>query len=144
MEIFVIMLFYIGFLAKNKKMSLTPSLKAYRSLLRASRIVFNSDRRMLQLSLRQIRTEFEKNRFERDEVKINKLVSDANEAATFLVSSVLQGVREDDGNFKIKLNKSQVETNLDANMTIKGIDEQIESLERRQSRKKKPIIEEGQ
>src|SRR3989338_2820757 len=138
------MLFYIGFLTKNKKMSLTPSLKAYRSLLRASRIVFNSDRRMLQLSLRQIRTEFEKNRFERDEVKINKLVSDANEAATFLVSSVLQGVREDDGNFKIKLNKSQVETNLDANMTIKGIDEQIESLERRQSRKKKPIIEEGQ
>ncbi|KAG2373657.1 hypothetical protein C9374_011946 [Naegleria lovaniensis] len=112
------------------------SLSAYRSLLRASRLVFNGDTRTLNLSLRQIRTEFEKNRFEKDEKKIQKLISDAQEASSFLISSVLQGVKEQDG-FKIRLNKKQVEANLDANVTIKGIDDQyLENLERRAGRKK--------
>ncbi|KAF0974575.1 hypothetical protein FDP41_006607 [Naegleria fowleri] len=121
----------------------SPSLSAYRALLRASRLVFHGDTRTLNLSLRQIRTEFEKNRFEKDEKKIQKLISDAHEASSFLVTSVLQGVKEQDG-FKIRLNKKQVEANLDANVTIKGIDDQyLESLERRASRKKNKDEESG-
>ncbi|EFC49094.1 predicted protein, partial [Naegleria gruberi] len=71
-------------------------LQAYRQLLRASRIVFDKDTRMLKLSLRQIRTEFEKNRFEKDANRITQLVSDANQTATFIVASVVQGVKENE------------------------------------------------
>ena len=118
-----------------EKMS-SPSFRAYRSLLRAGQIVFRGDAKTLNLSRKQIRTEFEKNRFEKDEKKIHKLVSDAEQTCTFLVSSILQGVKEGDG-FRIRLNDKQVESNLDANVTIKEIDDQyMENLERRAGRKK--------
>ena len=117
--------------------TISSSLQAYRALLRASRIAFQGDVRTTTLSLKQIRSEFEKNRFEKDETKLQKLVSDANEAAQFLMLSVLQGVKEEGQDMKIKLNKKQVEANLDATVTIKEIDDQyMGSLERRAGRKK--------
>ncbi|KAL9649677.1 hypothetical protein ABK040_003354 [Willaertia magna] len=140
-------------------------LKSYLLLLRARSYAFRGDSRMLTLSKRQIRQEFERNKFEKDEGRIKDLIKQANEAASFITLQIVQGVKEEQPTieennnsteskvneeknkeqteelqnpegYRLRLNKKQVEANLDSSVTIKGIEEQISSIERRESRKR--------
>lgn len=71
---------------------------AYRNLLRAARIAFQGDERVLTAARQQIRTGFrEKASLPAAHPSVAPSVQYANEVADFLKSNVVQGKKEGDG-----------------------------------------------
>lgn len=74
------------------------ALPAYRSLLRASRLAFQGDERMLSAARTQIRTGFrEKSVLQPTDPAVMPAIQHAQAVAAFLTANVVQGKREDEG-----------------------------------------------
>jgi hypothetical protein len=112
-------------------------LSAYRNLLKSRLIVFRGDNRMLDNSLNEIRNQFRSNKYIRDEKEIERMVKDANDAALFLRSSIIQGVkRVDEQEYHLSLSEEQVKMNIDKTVNINPIDRDFVEREERRIRKK--------
>lgn len=71
---------------------------AYRNILRAARIAFQGDERMLTAARQQIRAGFrEKASLPPTDPSIAPSLQHANEVAAFLKANVVQGKQEEDG-----------------------------------------------
>jgi hypothetical protein len=115
----------------------TQVLSAYRNLLKSRLIVFRGDNRMLDNSLNEIRNQFRSNKYVRDEKEIERMVKDANDAALFLRSSIIQGVkRVDEQEYRLSLSEEQVKMNIDKTVNINPIDRDFVEREERRIRKK--------
>eukprot|EP00298_Acanthocystis_sp_HF-20_P018220 c21918_g3_i1.p1 GENE.c21918_g3_i1~~c21918_g3_i1.p1 ORF type:complete len:113 (-),score=39.21 c21918_g3_i1:21-359(-) len=84
---------------------------AYRSLLRAQRTVFAGDIEMIKNALEITRSEFRKRSDVTDKDEIKQLIQQADEARTFLSSHVAQGVLQNDGIYKLKVNQNHLSEN---------------------------------
>lgn len=74
------------------------ALQAYRHLLRATRIAFQGDERMLSAARQQARAGFRENAaLPPTDPAVAPAVQHAREVAAFLRSNVVQGKREGDG-----------------------------------------------
>eukprot|EP00252_Welwitschia_mirabilis_P020226 TRINITY_DN4911_c0_g1_i1.p1 TRINITY_DN4911_c0_g1~~TRINITY_DN4911_c0_g1_i1.p1 ORF type:complete len:102 (+),score=16.07 TRINITY_DN4911_c0_g1_i1:110-415(+) len=80
-------------------------LSAYRALLRARKKSFAGDIPMLTQSAKEIRAKFEENRSVSNPSHIQKLLQDAQEAAEFLASMIVQAKLTDRGSYEVKLGK---------------------------------------
>ncbi|KAK4218956.1 hypothetical protein QBC37DRAFT_410903 [Rhypophila decipiens] len=81
------------------------SLQAYRHLMRAARIAFEGDSRVLTAAREQIRTRFrEKASLPASDPSIAPAIQQAEELAIFLKSNVVQGRREGD-TYKLRIHE---------------------------------------
>jgi hypothetical protein len=78
-------------------------LGGYKRLMRAREVVFKEDARALLQSRVQLRTEFDKNRNLTEESEIEKLLKGVGEVEELLLCNVVQGKRNDRGNFEVKI-----------------------------------------
>ena len=69
---------------------MSPSVSAYRGLLRASRELFRGDTKALAASREQIRAAFMNNRNLTDESEVEARLADAEEARTMLATNFVQ------------------------------------------------------
>lgn len=74
-------------------------LRAYRTLLRATRKTFAGDTLMLRESAAEIRSKFEANRHVDSEPEVRKLLDDATEASDFISTMIVQAKLNPDGSY---------------------------------------------
>lgn len=75
------------------------ALRAYRSVLKATRKTFAGDTVMLRESAAEVRKKFEENRHVNSEEEIQRLLEDAREASSFISTMIVQAQRTDSGGF---------------------------------------------
>ncbi|KAK4117802.1 hypothetical protein N656DRAFT_794233 [Canariomyces notabilis] len=81
------------------------ALQAYKNLLRASRIAFEGDTRMLDAARQQIRREFrEKASLSPSDPTVQPAIQHAEEVASFLKTNLVQGRREGD-KYKLRIHQ---------------------------------------
>ncbi|XP_019172302.1 PREDICTED: mitochondrial zinc maintenance protein 1, mitochondrial [Ipomoea nil] len=78
------------------------ALRAYRSVLKATRKTFAGDTVMLRESAAEVRKKFEENRHVNSEEEIQRLLEDAREASSFISTMIVQAQRTDSGGFAVK------------------------------------------
>lgn len=83
-------------------MSQLQALHAYKAALRATRIAFNGDAKILTAARLKVREGFEENRNLEDQEKIQESLKSINEVAVFLTRNVVQGEQNDDGRYLLK------------------------------------------
>ncbi|CAM8888664.1 hypothetical protein QQ045_024649 [Rhodiola kirilowii] len=78
------------------------ALKAYRSVLRATRKSFAGDNVMLRESALEVRKKFEENRNVGSDVEIQRLLDEANEASQFISTMIVQAKLTPSGAYEVK------------------------------------------
>ncbi|KAK7702167.1 Mitochondrial zinc maintenance protein 1, mitochondrial [Diaporthe eres] len=82
------------------------ALQAYRSLLRATRLTFQGDERLLTNARDQIRAGFrEKATLSPSDPAVAPAVAHAQEVAAMLRENVVQGRNEGDGRYKLRIHE---------------------------------------
>ncbi|GBG77595.1 hypothetical protein CBR_g24042 [Chara braunii] len=74
---------------------------AFRTLIRAQRVAFANDELAQRLALREIRSGFEKSRHVADVQVVDRLLAEANEAADFIRTQLVQVKMNERGNFEM-------------------------------------------
>eukprot|EP00002_Diphylleia_rotans_P020235 TRINITY_DN3928_c0_g1_i1.p1 TRINITY_DN3928_c0_g1~~TRINITY_DN3928_c0_g1_i1.p1 ORF type:complete len:129 (-),score=40.73 TRINITY_DN3928_c0_g1_i1:120-506(-) len=89
----------------------TQALASFKALMRAQQTVFGEDipRRVAARAL--IREQFFKKKDAKNEDEIKQAISDANEAALFLRTSIVQAAPKEDGVLKVKLESRHIGEN---------------------------------
>ncbi|XP_045832613.1 mitochondrial zinc maintenance protein 1, mitochondrial [Trifolium pratense] len=81
-------------------------LSAYRALLKATRKSFAGDTPMLQGSAVEVRKKFEENKNVTSEAEIQKLLAEADEAAVFITTMIVQApLNTDTSSYLVKPSK---------------------------------------
>lgn len=93
---------------------MSQALQAYKAALRATRVAFNGDRRVLGAARAQIRAGFDRNRQLAGNEQA-KAIKEMQEVSAFLVKNVVQGEKQGDKYFL----KFHDKTELGDNETIK-------------------------
>lgn len=75
------------------------ALSAYRAILRATRKSFKGDELMLRESAKEVRKNFEENRFVNSAPEIQTLLANAREAADFISNMIVQAKPNDRGTY---------------------------------------------
>ncbi|KAL1892764.1 Mitochondrial zinc maintenance protein 1, mitochondrial [Sporothrix stenoceras] len=91
------------------------AIQAYRNLFRATRIAFQGDSRVLSAAREQIRTNF-REKASLPEAEVQPAIQHAEEVASFLRANVVQGKREEEGVYRLRIHE---ETERGDNDTIK-------------------------
>ncbi|KAK1385149.1 mitochondrial zinc maintenance protein 1, mitochondrial [Heracleum sosnowskyi] len=78
------------------------ALSAYRAILRATRKSFKGDDLMLRESAKEVRKNFEENRFVNSAPEIQTLLNNAREAADFISNMIVQAKPNDRGTYEVK------------------------------------------
>ncbi|KAK9146956.1 hypothetical protein Sjap_006859 [Stephania japonica] len=81
------------------------ALRAYRSLIRATRKSFKGDSLMLTESAVEVRKKFEENRSVTGETQIQKLLGEAREASDFISNMIVQARLSSSGGYVVKPGK---------------------------------------
>ncbi|ROT41588.1 hypothetical protein SODALDRAFT_377247 [Sodiomyces alkalinus F11] len=82
------------------------SLAAYRNLMRAARVAFQGDERILSAARQQIRQGFrEKAPLSPTDPELQPAIQQANEVATFLRQNVVQGEHRGDGTYRLRIHQ---------------------------------------
>lgn len=94
-----------------------PTLGFYRRLLKTMMKVFNGDYEMFHKVRIESRNKILENKNETDEIKIQEKIFFGDECRDFLLSSVLQGNLQENGNYRFKARKeaSLGATHIDTN-----------------------------
>merc|ERR1711907_536507 len=77
----------------------------YRGLLRAMRVAFKDDSRMMKAAVEKTREEMAKNRHVTDEAEIVALCQGLDDVTNMLLTQVIQAEQKPDGNFRMKVEK---------------------------------------
>lgn len=72
----------------------------YRKLLRTAVYVFGDDYKMIALARKSMKEEFRKNQYVTDSVALKECYSNAEDAEQMLRFHILQGVKNEKGNFR--------------------------------------------
>ncbi|XP_067631764.1 complex III assembly factor LYRM7 [Eurosta solidaginis] len=78
-------------------------LKVFKTLHRTRQIVFQGDRQTLEAGRKEINNNFRKNRNERNEDEIKKLIQLAQDVNKELRTNVIQAVQEKEGIYRLRL-----------------------------------------
>ncbi|KAF9622134.1 hypothetical protein IFM89_029418 [Coptis chinensis] len=78
------------------------AVRAYRTLLRATRNSFRGDTLMLKESAVEVRSKFEENRNVTCDKEIEKLLEDAREASHFITNMIVQAKLNSSGGYAVK------------------------------------------
>lgn len=92
------------------------ALLVYRAALRATRVAFNGDSKILTASRLKIREGYDQNRNLTDKEEINKAITDLDEVAKFLVKNIVQAEEKEKDKYFLHFHK---DTELGDNATIK-------------------------
>lgn len=92
------------------------ALLVYRAALRATRVAFNGDAKILTAARLKIREGYDKNRNLTDKEEINKAITDLDEVAKFLVKNIVQAEEKEKNKYFLHFHK---DTELGDNDTIK-------------------------
>ena len=87
-------------------------ISGFRRLLRSSRIVFKNDMFALLQARTQLKDEFRKNRQVNDPSELHKLIQGINEVDEMLRFNIVQGTRNERGNFEVKLEEPEHQVTL--------------------------------
>ncbi|AES61778.1 putative complex 1 LYR protein [Medicago truncatula] len=89
-------------------------LSAYRAVLKATRKSFVGDHHMLKGSAAEVRKQFEESRNVTSEAEIQKLLAQANEAAEFVSTMLVQApLNNDAGSYVVKPEKEHAGATLE-------------------------------
>lgn len=89
-------------------------LSAYRAVLKATRKSFVGDHHMLKGSAAEVRKQFEESRNVTSEAEIQKLLAQANEAAEFVSTMLVQApLNNDAGSYVVKPGKEHAGATLE-------------------------------
>ncbi|KAK3021049.1 hypothetical protein RJ639_047296, partial [Escallonia herrerae] len=89
------------------------ALRAYRSLLRATRHTFAGDELMLTQSAAEVRKKFEENRHVTSDVEIQRHLEEAREASHFISNMIVQAKLNDRGGYEVKPGKEHIGATLE-------------------------------
>ncbi|XP_009591649.1 mitochondrial zinc maintenance protein 1, mitochondrial [Nicotiana tabacum] len=89
------------------------ALRAYRSVLKATRKTFAGDGFMLQKSAAEVRNKFEENRHVTSEADIQRLLDDARDASEFISTMIVQAKSSPSGAFVVKPEKEHAGATLE-------------------------------
>ncbi len=111
-------------------------LSAYRNLLHARSTVFRGDVNAYAKSLEEIRSQFRAHQFVREQAEIERMVQEANDAAEFLRTCIIQGSKaEEEEQFHLQMTEQQVSAHLDKTVNINPITEDFVKREERRANK---------
>ncbi|XP_051118916.1 mitochondrial zinc maintenance protein 1, mitochondrial [Andrographis paniculata] len=91
----------------------TEALRAYRTVLRATRRTFAGDIEMLRGSAAEVRKKFEENRHVTSPDEVNRLLEEAREASHFISNMIVQAKLNDRGGYEIKPEKEHIGATLE-------------------------------
>jgi hypothetical protein len=94
----------------------SKALSGFRKLLRASRHVFRDDHRAVNAARLQLRTEFLRNKDEKDVVSLEELFQGVDEVEEMLRFNIVQGSLNERGNYAVRLteeNQTSIESRND-------------------------------
>ena len=83
------------------------ALVGYRRLLRSARVVFRGDSFALRQAQLQLRDEFQKHREVREPAQLQQLLQGIDEVDELLRFNIVQGQRNERGNFEVRLEQPQ-------------------------------------
>ncbi|KAK3020841.1 hypothetical protein RJ639_045523 [Escallonia herrerae] len=89
------------------------ALRAYRSLLRATRHTFAGDELMLTQSAAEVRKKFEENRHVTSDVEIQRHLEEAREASHFISNMIVQAKLNERGGYEVKPGKEHIGATLE-------------------------------
>ncbi|XP_027098784.1 mitochondrial zinc maintenance protein 1, mitochondrial [Coffea eugenioides] len=89
------------------------ALRAYRSVLRATRKSFAGDTLMLRESAAEARKKFEENRHVTSEAEVRRLLEEAREASQFISTMIVQAKLNERGGYEVKLDKQHADATLE-------------------------------
>ncbi|KAL3517441.1 hypothetical protein ACH5RR_020030 [Cinchona calisaya] len=89
------------------------ALRAYRSVLKATRKSFAGDTLMLRESAAEVRKKFEENRDVTSETEVQRLLEEAREASHFISTMIVQAKLNDRGGYEVKLEKVHADATLE-------------------------------
>ncbi|KAK4649076.1 Mitochondrial zinc maintenance protein 1, mitochondrial [Podospora pseudocomata] len=82
------------------------AIQSYRNLLRAARIAFEGDTRMLTGARESIRNAFrDKATLPPSDPSIEPALKHADEVAAFLKANVVQGIKQEDNTYKLRIHE---------------------------------------
>lgn len=89
------------------------ALRAYRSVLRATRKSFAGDTLMLRESAAEVRKKFEENRDVTSDAEVQRLLEEAREASHFISTMIVQAKLNERGGYEVKLDTQHADATLE-------------------------------
>lgn len=90
-------------------MALNPALTFYRRMVRTLRLKFEGDKNSYTQFRYAIKMETLSNQYEKDPVKISKLIFDFDIAREWLLSEVMRADLQQDGKYKLRINEGHLQ-----------------------------------
>jgi len=94
--------------------SSNAALTGFRRLIRSARVVFQADKFAQVQAREQLKSEFRKHRMVSDPAELGQLLRGIDEVDEMLRFNIVQGKRNDRGNFEVKLGEAEHQATIES------------------------------